>query len=280
MPVPAGEIGAHLDVDERRLRRAGRGPVAAGRPRSPARATRPAGGAVERVDDHGVGSIEPVGPANSAGAGSHATTVSSTSGEPSATYGGFETITSKRTSAGSASSPRAATRCRTLAAGPAEAGEVGAGRPSSASARAIGDPDCGARRSGSSSASASPIAPDPVPRSATCRDRAGAYPASSIAIRRRVRSPGGGSARVGRREDRGGGTPNARARTGAARRRRRASTIASRWATAVRSVGSSSSRAELVAGSPRWRSRRSSGRASRSSSSAVVSARNSRHVDR
>ena len=98
--------------------------------------------------------------------------------------------------------------------------------------------------SGSSSASASPMAPEPVPRSATVSGRAQCPRQLDRPRRRRPPSPAAGSAPGDRRRGRGGGSSSGRARRPAARRRStgRASRRGGRPCAGVAGSSSTSSR--------------------------------------
>ena len=212
-------------------------PQRPGSSRSRARASRRAAVDRERPTRSRRCRASPSAPANKAPDGSHSLTCAATSTEPTSTYGGLRHD--------HVEPPRRPATLRTRSRGRCgRCGRRGRGRRGSPGRRR-------ARRrlasviqtvvpsSGSSTASDSPIAPDPVPRSATVRvgpnDRASSIADSGD----QSRSPVGGSAPAGRPSARGGGSPTGRARTAAARRSPSRASIASRWAT-IRSVAGSS----------------------------------------
>ena len=104
--------------------------------------------------------------------------------------------------------------------------------------------------SGSSAASDSPIAPEPVPRSATRPGAGTARGQLDRRARRPARSPVAGSAPDGRPPGRAGGSPSGRARTAAARRRDSAPPSRRGGPPSVRSPGSSSAASNSSPSSP------------------------------
>ena len=161
-------------------------------------------------------SSRPSSPANNASDGSQSVTAASTSAKPTSMYGGFDTITSKVDIGRQRVEPGAAgRRGRCGPPGRGRRGSPGRRRGRSELASVI---QTVVPSSGSSNAIDSPIAPDPVPRSATVRGRAERLVPSRSPLRRRVRSRAGGSAPAGRSPARCGGSSTGRGRTAAVHR--------------------------------------------------------------